>query len=273
MEPNNIYQGDAAELLEKLDPESIDLTVTSPPYDKLREYNGYSFDFERIARGLYRATKPRGVAVWIVSDQTIKGSETGTSFRQALYFMEIGFNLETMIYQVAGTGAKGSNYYYWQAFEYMFVLTKGGNPKTSNRIADIKNKDAWKKRGFRPKSAALKSRVDRPGVIAPEYSVRPNVWRYAVGQDDSLGHPAPFPEALARDHIISWSNPGDLILDPMCGSGTTLKVAKGLGRKWIGFDVSADYCELSRRRVTLAEEENPDLSLASSKRPVQAKLF
>lgn len=251
MEINKIYCGDAGELLEALEPESIDLTVTSPPYDGLRKYNGYIFDFERIARGLYRATKAGRVVVWVVSDQTIKGSETGTSFRQALYFMELGFNLhDTMIYKFAGTGAKGSILSYWQGFEYMFVLSKG-KPNTINRIKDHKNVRAGSKRGHVGKYANG-TRSERGVRIAPEYSVRDNVWFYGGSVGEKTKHPAQFPEALARDHIISWSNPGDLVLDPMCGSGTTLKMAETLDRRWIGFDVSAEYCELARRRATSA---------------------
>jgi DNA modification methylase len=253
---NQIICGDSAEVLKTFEADCIDLTVTSPPYDNLRAYNGFVFDFEPIARELYRVTKPGGVVVWVVADATIDGSETLTSFRQALYFRELGFNTETMVYEIAGTGAKGSNYYYWQSFEYMFVFSKG-QPKTSNRIADIKNSMAGKRRGVRTKAAQLGSRVDRQNVIAPDYSVRPNVWRYGVGQDETLGHPAPFPEALARDHILTWSNPGDLVLDPFAGSGTTLKMAKETGRNYIGIEISPDYCKLIERRIAGANVPLP----------------
>jgi DNA modification methylase len=247
--------GDSAQVLKTLPAGSIDLTVTSPPYDNLRLYRGnYKFDFETIAQELYRVTKPGGVVVWVVGDATINGSETGTSFRQALYFMGIGFNCETMIYQAAGTGAKGSNYYYWQSFEYMFVFGKG-QPKTSNRISDVKNTSAGKPRGFRAKSARLGSRVDRPDVIAPDYSIRPNVWRYAVGCDDTGDHPAPFPEALARDHILSWSNPGDTVLDPFLGSGTTLKMAVLYDRHGIGIELEPEYMAIAEKRIHDAEQQ------------------
>jgi DNA modification methylase len=260
---NRVICGDSAEVLKTFEADCIDLTVTSPPYDNLRTYNGFVFDFETIARELYRVTKPGGVVVWVVGDATIDGSETLTSFKQALYFRGLGFNAETMVYEIAGTGAKGSNYYYWQSFEYMFVFSKG-QPKTSNRIADIKNSMAGKRRGFRTKAAQLGSRVDRQNVIAPDYSVRPNVWRYGVGQDETFGHPAPFPEALARDHILSWSNPGDLVLDPFAGSGTTLKMAKETGRNYIGIEISADYCKLIERRIAGANVPLPFFSQAQS---------
>jgi DNA modification methylase len=242
-----IYHGKAEDVLPILDP--VDLTVTSPPYDSLRAYNGYEFDFETIAKELYHVTKRGGVVVWVVADETVNGSESLTSFKQAIYFRELGFNVETMIYEAAGTGAKGSNFYYWQSFEYMFVLAKG-QPKTSNRIADIRNTNAGKPRGFSSKSAANGSRMDRTTVIAPEFSVRPNVWRYAVGQNDPTPHPAPFPEALASDHIRSWSNSGDTILDPMMGSGTTGKMARKNGCKFIGIEISEQYCEIAAKRMS-----------------------
>ena len=251
-----LYHGDCATVMAEHIPDgAIDLTVTSPPYDNLRTYNGYTFDFEAIAAQLWRVTKPGGVVVWVVADATINGSETGTSFRQALHFMSLGFSLhDTMIYEVAGTGAKGSNLAYWQAFEFMFVFSKG-QPVAVNRIADIRNGSGGKRRGFRTKSAALGSRVDRPSAIAPMYSVRPNVWRYPVGIGDTEDHPAPFPEALARDHILSWSNPGDVVLDPMMGSGTTIKMAILTGRQAIGIDTSAEYVELARRRIAKVEAQ------------------
>jgi site-specific DNA-methyltransferase (adenine-specific) len=242
--------------------ECIDLTVTSPPYDDLRKYNGYEFHFEGIASQLYRVTKIGGVVVWVVADATINGSETGTSFYQALHFKELGFNLhDTMIYEVAGTGAKGSNLSYWQSFEYMFVFSKD-SPKTIHRISDVKNSVGGKTRGFAKKSARFGTRVERKGILNPEWSVRPNIWRFTPANNlkDITDHPAVFPEQLAEDHIISWSNAGDVVLDPMCGSGTTLKMAKELGRHWIGIDISEEYCKLSQKRVDGARIPFPELT-------------
>lgn len=248
LKANKIITGDCAEVMASFPTECIDLTVTSPPYDNLRDYEGYDFDFEAIAAQLWRITKQGGVVVWVVGDATIKGSETLTSFRQALYFRELGFNVETMIYQQAGTGAKGSNYYYWQSFDYMFVMAKG-QPKTSNRIADVKNSVGGKKIGTGKKAHDINSRTKRAGIVSPEYSVRPNIWRYHTGSNDKTDHPAPFPEDLARDHILSWSNAGDLALDPMCGSGTTLKMAKQTGRNFIGIDTSEKYVKIAEKRI------------------------
>lgn len=248
---NEIYCGHNVDMMAAMPDGCVDLTVTSPPYDNLRTYQGYNFDFEGVARELYRITRQGGVVVWVVADATIKGSETGTSFRQALHFMSLGFNLhDTMIYEVAGTGAKGSNLAYWQSFEYMFVLSKG-RPNVVNRIADKKNVKAGCVNGH-----SLRGKNDgqmRESEIyrTAEMSVRPNVWRYQPGNNgnDQTGHPAPFPEALARDHIVSWSNSGALVFDPFMGSGTTAKMAKQLGRDYLGFDVSQEYVDIARKRV------------------------
>ena len=260
-EPNNIYCGECAEMMSQLPDECIDLTVTSPPYDNLRSYNGYTFDFFAIARQLIRVTKPGGVIVWVVADQTVNGSETGTSFKQALYFMAKGMRLhDTMIYEQASTGAKGSNLAYWQGFEYMFVFSKG-KPQAANRIKDRQNTNAGKKQ-YKTKGGRSVNKYGNRShrtVTIEEFGIRTNVWRYLQGNnsgDDQTPHTAPFPESLARDHILSWSNPGDLVLDPFMGSGTTAKMAMQNGRKYLGFDISPEYVELSRKRVAYA---NPPL--------------
>lgn len=244
-----IFNENCLDTMGRMPDNYIDLTVTSPPYDNLRDYNGYSFPFEEIAKELFRVTKYGGVVVWVVGDATVNGSETGTSFRQALYFMQCGFNLhDTMIYQQAGTGAKGSNLAYWQAFEYMFILSKG-KPINVNRINDLPNSAAGKKRSISQKSEKIGTRIDRKNIISPEYSVRPNVWYYAVGCNDATDHPAPFPENLAKDHIYSWSKEGDLVYDPFGGSGTTVKMAYLQNRKSIMSEISQEYCEIAKKRI------------------------
>lgn len=240
----------------------IDLTVTSPPYDDLRTYNGYEFNFEEIANELYRVTKDGGVLVWIVGDKTKNGDETGTSFNQALYFKEIGFNLfDTMIYEKAGTGACGSRKAYWQAFEYMFVFSKG-KINTYNLIEDVKNQSFGQIKtnsSRRKPNGEYKNETRKP---SKEYSRRTNVWRYPVGVEAKRypylkKHPAIFPEKLAEDHIISWSNEGDIVFDPMCGSGTVCKMAKLHKRNYIGVDISQEYVDLSNYRV----EENENVTM------------
>jgi DNA modification methylase len=246
-----LYNGDCLEIMRGFNDGCIDLTVTSPPYDNLRAYRGYTFDFEPIARELYRVTKPGGVVVWVVGDATINGSETGTSFRQALYFKEIGFNLhDTMIYEVAGTGAKGSHSAYWQTFEYMFVFCKG-TIKTVNRIADHKNTFLGGGGRFR-ENGGKEKRHESPPV-----GIRSNIWRYHAGNngDDFTNHPAPFPEDLARDHILSWSNPGDTVLDCFLGSGTTGKMAVKYQRNFIGIEIAPEYLEIARKRIAQVEAQ------------------
>ena len=261
-ELNKIICGNCVDVMATFPDNYIDLTVTSPPYDNLRDYNGYDFNFESIANQLYRITKRGGVVVWVVGDATIKGSETGTSFRQALYFKEIGFNLhDTMIYQVPGTGAKGSNYCYWQVFEYMFVFSKG-KPNTVNRIKDKINKKAGTKcTSNKQARASVGTRLSPAcGRIVQGQGIRDNVWVIPSGHGhgDYTGHPAPFPEQLANDHIITWSNKGDLILDPMCGSGTTCKMAAVNNRNYIGIDISEEYCNIARKRLA-EHEQQPSL--------------
>jgi len=244
---------DCLEGLKQLDNNSIDLTVTSPPYDDLRKYNEYSFDFENIAKELYRVMKDGGVIVWIVSDSTKKGSETGTSFKQALYFKDIGFNIhDTMIWEkptFTATGALKTRY--GQVFEYMFVFTKG-KISTFNPIKDRKNKFAGDKKhsGIRQTDGSIKQKSSIGKPIA-EYGQRFNIWHMPTCQSktERTGHPAQFPEQLASDHIISWSNEGDLILDPFMGSGTTAKMAILNNRNYIGFEISKEYCDMAEERV------------------------
>ena len=254
-----IINGDCIAEMKRLKSNLIDLTVTSPPYDNLRHYeggikdkafNGHSFDFENVARELYRVTKPGGVVVWVVGDATVKGSETGTSFRQALFFKEIGFNLhDTMIWNKSGFSAVGAlKTRYAPVFEYMFVLSKG-TPKIFNPIKDRPNKHAGKT-GQCSQRQADGSMKRNPRFCVADFGQRFNIWdlppHRQKGKDT---HPAPFPLALARDHILSWSNPGDMVFDPFAGSGTTLLAAKQTGRKYIGVELASKYCEMIVKRL------------------------
>lgn len=253
-EKGKLYHGDCVEVMSNMADESIDLTVTSPPYDNMRNYKGYTFDFEKTADELFRITKQGGVVVWVVGDATIKGSETGTSFRQALYFKHIGFNLhDTMIYEKAQSPF-GSNLCYLQSFEYMFVFSKG-RPKALNLIRDRKNKRSGVESVAAGGLSADGVKQERIRKELKEYGRRKNIWKYGVG-GSKIDHPAVFPEQLARDHIITWSNEGDVVLDPMCGSGTTCVVAKQQGRHFIGIDCAEDYLEISRKRIESANNNN-----------------
>lgn len=246
-----LYLGDCLEVMATMPADSIDLTVTSPPYDNLRTYNGFTFDFEGIARELYRVTKPGGVVVWVVGDATVKGSETGTSFRQALYFKDVcGFNLhDTMIYSKASQ-PRQNGVRYEQQFEYMFVLQKGPGPKRHLLREPAKNAGKLVRRTCRDGGQdALRISVSE--VAADK--VRGNVWFYGSKENGTI-HPAIFPEQLAADHIASWSNPGDVVLDPFMGSGTTGKMAVLAGRQFIGIEISDDYLTIAADRIASAQE-------------------
>ena len=248
-----IYNGDCLDIMPTLADKSVDLTVTSPPYDNLRTYNGNSqFDFEGIAKELFRVTKDGGVVVWVVGDATINGSETGTSFRQALYFKEIGFNLhDTMIWQKPNFANPSSNRYH-QTSEYMFVFSKG-RPKTFNPLIDRKNKYTTGSVGQNSTRKKDGSIALVPHATCGEWGMRHNVWLMNTAGQENMGkalpHPAMFPLQLATDHIISWSNEGDTVLDPFAGSGTTGIAALNTGRKFILIEKDAGYCEIIKNRI------------------------
>lgn len=256
MEINKIYNENCLETMLRMPDCFIDLTVTSPPYDNLREYKGYSFPFEDIAKELYRVTKEGGVLVWVVGDAVINGSESGTSFKQALFFIECGFNLhDTMIYNRSGKFPEANRY--WQDFEYMFVLSKG-KPKTFN---PIKYKSVRKegekvlarkrtKEGELIEDTCHKKKTQFKGEKSGG-----NIWYIPAGwmtsskDEISYEHPAIFPEKLAADHIHSWSNEGDLVYDCFMGSGTTAKMAHLQKRNWIGSEMSKEYCDIAEKRI------------------------
>lgn len=249
-----LLHGDCLELMKDIPDEMIDLTVTSPPYDNIRTYNGaiagYDFEkFQAIAKELFRITKKGGVVVWVVADATIKGSESGTSFKQALYFKEIGFNIhDTMIWKKVG-GMLGSNLCYLQNFEFMFVLSKG-KPKTINFIRDRKNVRAGKKifSSKRKRNGESVSITNKEKTYE-EFGKRFNVWEIRQETSNKAGHPAVFPEQLARDHIISWSSHGDLVLDCFMGSGTTGVACVNTGRRFIGIELDQKYFDIARDRI------------------------
>ena len=246
MQINKCYNEDCLDTMLRMSDGFIDLTVTSPPYDNLRAYKGYSFSFEHIAKELYRTTKKGGVVVWVVNDATIKGSETGTSFKQALFFKDVGFNLhDTMIWVKDGGGAIGSNKCYTQNFEYMFVFSKG-YPATYNLLRDKPNKSHGTDKsgvGRRKVSGEHKMEKRKP---SEKFSRRNNWWYIPPERGD---HPAVFPESLVQDHIVSWSKEGDLVYDPFMGSGTTAKMAIINNRSWIGSEISSQYCEMTKNRI------------------------
>jgi len=248
---NNIYCSDNVEFMKGISTNSIDLTITSPPYDDIRTYKGYQFDSLKIASELFRITKKGGVVVWVVGDRIVKGNKSLTSFKQCLTFQNVGFNVhDVMIYKKKNTPFMRSNAY-TNCFEFMFVFSKG-SPKTFNPIMEKTARSGYEMLVSNKKADGINNKV--LGKLNDK-KVKTNIWEYAVGLGGStsdkiaFNHPAIFPENLCKDHILSWTNPGDLVFDPMCGSGTTCKMAILNGRNFLGCDVSKEYVELAKERV------------------------
>ena len=248
---DSVLLGDNCKRLVQFPPECVDLVVTSPPYDNLRTYGGHTWDFEGVARELTRVLKPGGVIVWVVADATVNGSETLTSMRQAIHFKDVcGMNVhDTMAYMTNKPPLTHNRYE--QAWEYMFVFAKG-SPKAWNPIRE-RSQFAGQKRcaTMRQDGDGLGSRSAKGSV--QDMRLMSNAWYLPRSSktDDAarIDHPATFPDALARMHIQSWSNPGDVVLDPFAGSGTTLKAAKELGRRFIGIEINPEYVEICNRRI------------------------
>ena len=256
---SSVHHGDALEILPDLGVEP-DLIITSPPYGALRKYGGHGFDFYKMADAIFNVMPEGGVLVWVVGDTVINGSESGASFEQALHFKnKLGLRLhDTMIYHKNVLG-NPTPVRYHQQFEYMFVFSLGA-PKTVSLIEDVKNKSGGQKikhnypSGRSPDGKRPRRTHDR---VIREMGRRSNVWKYNAGYNhsapdflDAHNHPAIMPLLLAKDHIRTWTNPGDLVLDPMAGSGTTLKAAKDMNRQGVGVEINAEYCELIARRLS-----------------------
>jgi len=256
-ELDNVYNIECVEGMKGLPESCIDLVVTSPPYDDLRDYNGYEFDYQSIAKELFRVIKNGGVVVWVVGDKIKNGNKSLTSFRQALFFQEIGFNVhDVMIYEKKNTPFMRSNAY-TNCYEFMFVFSKG-RPKTFNPIKTKTIRSGMEKLVANKKSDGINKKV--LGELKEEKTLT-NIWSYAVGlggtTNDKIAfeHPAVFPEKLAEDHILSWTNENDIVFDPMCGSGTTCKMAKLNNRRYLGMEISKEYTELCLKRLELIENQ------------------
>jgi site-specific DNA-methyltransferase (adenine-specific) len=244
-------EGNCLEKFKGIESNSIDMVITSPPYDNLREY-GKSFNewgehiWKPCLKQIFRVLKNGGVCVWVVGDATINGSETGTSFKQALYWMEIGGNLhDTMIWEKTGMLPTQDRYY--AIFEYMFVFSKG-KPKSMNFIEDKQNTAGGR---VQKKDAIINKGKQKDGIgtfVRKEFGRRTNIWRIAIGKHGT-GHPAVFPLQLAKDHIVSWSNEGDIILDPFMGSGTTGVACVSLNRSFVGIELERNYFINAKNRI------------------------
>ena len=253
LELNKIYNEDCMETMARMPDNFVDLTVTSPPYDNLRSYKN---DIDKtwgehvwkpIIEELYRVTKEGGVVVWVVGDATIKGSETGTAFRQALYFQECGFNIhDTMIWRKTNPMPQVKQPRYSSEFEYMFIFSVG-KPKTFNPIM-VPTKCGGNKYNSTAKKITSGRKREPLNYIVNHEKVKGAVWDIAVAQNKTA-QTAVFPEQLANDHIISWSNQNDIVYDPFVGSGTTAKMAVVNNRQYVGSEISQEYCEIAKKRV------------------------
>lgn len=257
IELNSIICCDCVEGMKQLEDNFIDLIVTSPPYDNIRNYNGYKFPFEKIAQQIYRITKKGGVVVWVVGDKINNGNRTLTSFQHALYFQKIGFNVhDVMIYEKKNTPFMRSNAY-TNSYEFMFVFSKG-SPRVFNPLQTKTKRSGFEGLPFNKGADGINKKA--LGELKKEKSLT-NIWSYAVGlggtTSDKIAfkHPAVFPEKLAEDHILSWTNEGDLVLDPMNGSGTTCKMAFINNRNYIGFEISAEYCQIAKERINMSQQK------------------
>lgn len=252
---NSIHCAECTEIINQLDDDSIDLLLTSPPYDDVIKFKDAKFDYKKVINSFYRIMKPGGVIVWVMNDGTENYGETGSSFRHALCFQEQGFTIhDTMIFLKDPMQWHPNRRRYKQAFQYMFIFSKG-RPKTHNIICDVEIKNHNKRMTKRlHQDGTFDYNWYKPTKI---HTARTNVWKFKVGCNQStkdkiaFKHPAIFPEKLAEDHILTWSNPGGTVLDPMCGSGTTLKMAKKNNRNYIGIDMVPEYCEIAKERLLL----------------------
>ena len=267
---NQIICGDCVDNLKKIDDSSVDLVVTSPPYGKIRNYeSGYSFDFTSLSKELFRVVKDGAVVAWIRNDTVENGSKTGETFKQTLGFMDVGFLLyDVMIWEKSGVSYPAKNRY-TQIHEYIILLSKG-KVTTLNFIEDVPKlwEGSWGKLRTRNQDGTLtdrnlenegKAKSGRDDTGKYGYKKRTTIWKVNNGHGfntkDKIArdHPAIFPESLCKDIIITWSDEGSLVLDPMCGSGTTCKMAKLLNRNYIGIDISDSYCEIAKQRIQIAE--------------------
>ena len=252
MDINKLYCIDNIEGMRQLPDNFVDLTITSPPYDGLKKYKGYSYDFEAVASEIFRVTKQGGICVWVIKDSSIKGSESLTSFKNAIFFRDLGFNLhDTMIYLKENPIPQFKVKRYTDCFEYMFVFSKG-KPKTCNYLEEKTKNFGRVDNNYRGQQTSNQNQyVGKKIKIIKEKKIKTNAWIYSAnnGIDRTIDHPAQFPEKLAEDHILSWSNEEDLVFDPFVGSGTTAKMAKKNNRKYLGFDVSQEYIDIANERI------------------------
>ena len=268
-----LYLGDCLEILPTLG--NVDAVVTSPPYDNLRKYGGHApVDTFAAITEISNCLSRGGVCMWNVKDETRDGSETGTSFRQALHAMDSGLNLhDTMIYVRRGVTFPDANRYL-PAFEYMFIFSNG-SPRHFNGIKDRRNRYAGTviHGTDRQSDGSLAARKCSSSEV-PEYGLRYNWWELhnaQAGNGEFGGHPAPMPYPMAHGHIQTWTDNGETILDPFMGSGTTGVACAKLGRKFIGIEIEPKYFDIACKRIEEAYKQ-PDMFIEQPKKAEQEEM-
>jgi DNA modification methylase len=260
---NQILQADCLKELAFFDDNSIDLTVFSPPYDGIRDYkNNWVFNFVELGKHLFRVTKDGGVAVVVIGDGTKNFAKSLTSFRLAVNWVDdIGWKLfESVIYKRDGNPGAWWNQRFRVDHEYILMFFKGNRPKTFHKEhLMIPSKHAGKIYSGTDRLTNGGFKKIEPKAVNP-MKCRGTVWEYSTSNTEGnrlkLQHPATFPDKLASDLILCFSEPHDVVLDPMCGSGTTCVQAKLNNRQFIGIEISEEYCDIARKRLQIEAQAN-----------------
>lgn len=260
-ELNEIYCIDCVEGMKKIPDNSVDIVVTSPPYDGIRDYNGFNFDLHETGRGLIRILKEGGIVAMVIQDQTKNFGKTLTSFKTIIDWCDnIGFKLfECVIYRKHGSeGAWWTNRFRVD-HEYMPIFLKGEKPQYFNKenlkVPSIHGGKVMTGSGSRRTDGKTNARVTRP---INTMKCRGTIWNYLMaGDKDPIKrqHPAPFPDQIPLDFIECFCPPGGVVLDPFMGSGSTAVAAKKLNRKYIGFDTSEEYIKIAHARLRNTETQ------------------
>ena len=252
---NKIVQGDAIKVLKQCKPDYFNLTVFSPPYDALRDYNGFSLSLHNLGEALFRVTKPGGLVVLVIQDQTKGGHKSLTSFRTIVDWCDnIGFGLwECSIYNRHGKEGAWWSKRLRVDHEYMPIFIKGDKPEYFNKEPlKIPCKHAGKfMMGGANRNKDNKT-IESSKIIINNTKCPGTVWNLSNGGDKvqmKRDHPATYPDQIPYRFIQLFCPPNGIVLDPMVGSGSTAIAAKILGRKYLGIDISPEYCKLARNRL------------------------
>lgn len=268
---NEVYCGDCVKLMKLLPDSTIDLVVTSPPYDKIRDYNGsIHFDLHKTGQEIFRVLKSGGIAVMVIQDQTKNFGKSLTSFKTIIDWCDnIGFKLfETIIYRKNGSEGVWWTKRFRVDHEYMPIFLKGKKPQYFNKEPlKIPSKHGGKVMtgsGSRKTNGETQKTVTRAINFK---KCRGTIWNYLMAGDKNplkRKHPAVFPDKIPYDFIQCFCPEEGIVLDPFAGSGSTLVMAKKLRRSFIGFDIVPEYCELARERLKTEFVNQDQINLFSN---------